>query len=188
MLLSVLVNWKLMLFIVTSVIVYLLQESFLKLWSVCYRHYQIIMFRYHWNHTGHSWVGIFDLLWHLMANVCKLIRICGYWNGHYNDVTMSAIASQITSLTIVYPTVYSDAVQRKHQSSASLVFVRRLHRGPVNSPHKGPVTWKMFPFDDVIMDKWCLGLHCHLISWMLAWWYRGSILTVTYERFLVPGP
>ena len=35
--------------------------------------------------------------------------------AHYNDVIMGAIASQITSLTIVYSTVYSDADQRKHQ-------------------------------------------------------------------------
>ena len=48
--------------------------------------------------------------------------------------------------------VYSDADQRKHQSSASLAFVRGIHRWPVNSPHKGPVTRKMFPFDDVIMS------------------------------------
>ena len=65
---------------------------------------------------------------------------------HYCDVIMGAVASQITSLAIVYSTVYSDADQRKHQSSASLAFV-----GQVNSPHKWPVTWKMFPFDDVIM-------------------------------------
>ena len=46
---------------------------------------------------------------------------------------------------------YSDADQWKHQSSASLAFVRGIHRWPVNSPHKWPVTRKMFPFDDVIM-------------------------------------
>ena len=57
------------------------------------------------------------------------------------------MASQITSLTIVYSTVYSGADQRKHQSSASLAFVRGIHR----APHKGPVRRKMFPFDDVIM-------------------------------------
>ena len=76
------------------------------------------------------------------------------WNigiKHYNDVIMGTIASQITSLTIVNSTVYSGADQRKHQSSASLAFVRGIHRGPVNSPHKWPVTRKMFPFDDVIM-------------------------------------
>ena len=65
---------------------------------------------------------------------------------------MGAIAPQINSLAIVYSTVYSDADQRKHQSSASLAFVWGIHRGPVNSPHKWPVTRKMFPFDDVIMD------------------------------------
>ena len=64
---------------------------------------------------------------------------------------MGAITSQITSLTIVYSTVYSDADQRKHQSSALLAFVRWIHRRPVNSPHKWPVTRKIFPFDDVIM-------------------------------------
>ena len=74
-----------------------------------------------------------------------------WWTVDYDDVIMGAIASQITSLTIVYSIVYSDADQRKHQSSASLAFVRVIHRGPVNSPHKWPVTRKMFPFDDVIM-------------------------------------
>ena len=48
---------------------------------------------------------------------------------HYNDVIMGTMASQITSLTIVYSTVYSGAHQRKHQSSASLAFVRGIHRG-----------------------------------------------------------
>ena len=70
---------------------------------------------------------------------------------HYNDVIMGVLASQITSPTLVYSTVYSGAEQRKHQSSASLAFVRGIQRRPGNSPHKGPVTLKMFPFDDVIM-------------------------------------
>ena len=70
----------------------------------------------------------------------------------YDDVIMGVIASQITSLTIVYSTVYSTADQRNHQSSAPLAFVRGIHRGPVNFPHKWPVTRKMFPFDDVIMN------------------------------------
>ena len=74
-----------------------------------------------------------------------------YLSYHYNDVIMNAMVSQTTSLTNVYSTVYSGADQRKHQSSASLAFVRRIHQWPVNSPHKWPVTRKMFPFDDVIM-------------------------------------
>ena len=71
--------------------------------------------------------------------------------NHYDDVIMTMLASQITSLTVVYSIVYSGVIQRKHQSSASLAFVREIHRGPVNFPHKWPVTRKMFPFDDVIM-------------------------------------
>ena len=86
---------------------------------------------------------------------------------HYNDVIMGAIASQITSLTIVFSIVYSDADQRKHQSSASLAFVRGIHRGPVNSPHKWPVTRKMFPFDDVIMMPRVLYINdVQLMTWV----------------------
>ena len=47
---------------------------------------------------------------------------------HYGDVIMDVITSQITSLTIVYSTFYSGADQSKHQSSASLAFVRGIHR------------------------------------------------------------
>ena len=66
---------------------------------------------------------------------------------------MGAMASQITSLTIINPSVYWGADPRKHQSSASLAFVwPGIHRWPVNSPHKWPVTRKMFPFDDVTMQ------------------------------------
>ena len=71
---------------------------------------------------------------------------------HCNDVIMSAMASQITSLTSVYSTIYLGADQWKHQSSASLAFVWGIHRWSVNSLHKRPVTRKMFLFDDVIME------------------------------------
>ena len=71
---------------------------------------------------------------------------------HYNDVIMTAMVSQITGVSIGCSTVCSGADQRKHQSSASLAFVRGIHRWPVNSPHKWPVTRKMFPFDDVIVN------------------------------------
>ena len=70
---------------------------------------------------------------------------------HYSDVIMGAMTFQITSLTIGYLTIYSGADQRKHQSSASMAFVRGIRRWPVKSPHKWPVTRKMFPFDDAIM-------------------------------------
>ena len=73
---------------------------------------------------------------------------------------MSTMVYQITSLTIVHSTVYSGADERKHQSSASLAFVRGTHRWEVNFPHKAPVTRKMFPFDDIIMGDrmFCLFL------------------------------
>ena len=54
---------------------------------------------------------------------------------HYFDVIMGAIASQITSLTIVFSTVYLDTDQRKYQSSASLPFVRGIHRGAGNAEY-----------------------------------------------------
>ena len=106
----------------------------------------------------------------------------------YSDVIMGAMASQITSLTIVYSTVYSGADHRKHQSSASLAFVRGIHRWPVYSPHKWPVTRKMFPFDDVIIFNllwptiWIVCLHdvlliCNLDSHNIS--IRKWLLKIT---------
>ena len=79
------------------------------------------------------------------------------WHKHYCDVIIGAIGSLITSLTSVYSTIHSGADQRKRQSSASLAFGLGIHRRQVNSPHKCPVTRKMFPFDDVTMKTslWC---------------------------------
>ena len=78
---------------------------------------------------------------------------------------MSVMASQITSLTIVWSTVYSGADQRKLQSSASLAFVRGIHQWPVNSTHKGPVTRKMFPFDYVIMANSLRMIYISSAAW-----------------------
>ena len=109
---------------------------------------------------GHRWPGSNLASWHLKTPwwlrpmvaqmiVCNLF-LCVY---HYSDVIMSAKASQITAVSIVCSTVGSSVGQRKHQSSASLAFVWGIHRWPVNSPHKGSVTRKMFPFDDVTMYR-----------------------------------
>ena len=93
--------------------------------------------------------------WNVMSNFLyrfspwRFLRPVVSWKSIYIENKNN---TQITSLTTVYSSVYSDADQRKHQSSASLAFVREIHRGPVNSPHKWPVTRKMFPFDDVIMN------------------------------------
>ena len=102
-------------------------------------------------------------MYDMYAKYSKIVRM------HYNDVIMTTMGSQITSRTVVYSNVYSDADQRKHQNSASLAFVWDSP-GPVNSPYKGPITRKMFPFDDVIMIWIKLGVHlddfylCKLIS------------------------
>ena len=96
---------------------------------------------------------------------------------HYGDVIMGVLASQITWPTIVYSKVYSGADQRKHQTSASLAFVRGIHRRPVNSPHKWPGTRKMFLFDDGIM-----GTRLQMYGLIMD---RDNILTVNTIKMVV---
>ena len=110
------------------------------------------------------------------------INKCGL-RSHYRDVIMSAMASQITPVSNVCSTVCSRADQRKHQSSVSLAFVMGIHRWPVDSTHKGPVTRKTFPFDDVIM-VWeaytiCCSTHASVRRWyaLLFWLYEKASLT-----------
>ena len=91
---------------------------------------------------------------------------------HHSDVIMGPMASLITSLTIVYSTVYSGADQRKYQSSASLVFVRGIHRWPVNSLHKWPVTRKMFPLDDVIVFIFPTRLITEVLTHKISTWWK----------------
>ena len=115
----------------------------------------------HYWWSERSWViDVKIYVWTICEPLCRFSGMLGEIRAcksnqipreHYNDITMGAMASQTTSLTFVYSTVYSDADQRKHQSSESLAFVRGILRSPVNSPHKGPVTRKLFPFDDVIV-------------------------------------
>ena len=125
------------------------------------------------------------IYWHLFDNHFIVFFI--------SDVIISTVASQITSLMIIYSTVYSCADQGKHQSPVSLAFVRGIHRWPVNSPHKGPVTRKMFPFDDVIISIqtffvcvwiWCDAV-CDVMRWemwcdVMMWWY-GKIRYTIYD-------
>ena len=107
---------------------------------------------------------------------------------HYCGVIMGAMASIITSLTIVYSIVYSDADQRKYESSTTLAFVRGIHRWTVNSPHKRPVTRKMFPFDDVIMIRDPMAAITVYNSSLIAWyvlffylfWYCRFIISCIY--------
>ena len=107
---------------------------------------------------------------------------------------MAAMASPITSLTIVYSTVYAGADQRKHQSSASLAFVGGIRRWQVDSPRKGPVTRKLFPFDDVIksfnyrftISKNSVSFETAIpkFSWYFIWMYE-CLSYVLYKIFLL---
>ena len=108
--------------------------------------------------TNPRWASFGYILYSRMERnlLPKCISIASFYHRygkHYSDVIMSAMASQITSVTIVYITVHSGADKKKNKSSASRAFVRGIHRWPVNSPHKRPVTRKMFPFDDGIMTQ-----------------------------------
>ena len=78
-----------------------------------------------------------------------------------SDVAMGHMTSQITGISTVCSTMRSGAYQTKYQSSKSPFFVRGIHRWPVNSPHKGPVKRKIFPFDNVIMTSWHSKTHTH---------------------------
>ena len=90
------------------------------------------------------------------CTLCLQGRLMSVWYSssswphrqYREDITvtfiMSAMASQITGVSIVCLVVCSGTDQRKHQSSASLAFVRGIHWWPVDSPNKGPVTRKCF--------------------------------------------
>ena len=95
---------------------------------------------------------------------------------------MSAMAFQITGVSIVCSTVGLGADQRKHHSSASLSFVQGIHRWPVNSPHKRPVTRKMFPFDDAIMEFHSSRATC-LINLYCICWYCWNCFNIIYVVF-----
>ena len=110
---------------------------------------------------------------------CSSEDIWSVCESHYSDIIMGAMTSQITSLTIVSSTLYSGVDQRKLQSSASLAFVRGIHRWPVNSPHKWPVTGKTFPFDDVII---MVNVDERVKLWIVVVWV--TILS-THESLLV---
>ena len=106
----------------------------------------IYIYHFLWDKHGHLYPNLWPIMW-------TTFKLHPCETNHYNDVIMGTMASQITSLTIVYSTFYSGANQRKPQSFASLAFVWGNYRGPVNSPHKWPVTRKMIPFDDVIVKS-----------------------------------
>ena len=125
----------------------------------------------------------------------------GLTDYHYNDVIMSAMAFQTTGVSIVYLTVSSGADQGEHESFASLAFVRGIHRWPANSQHKGPVTRKMFPLNDVIMKStldqfmaWCRQVTNPLLQPILTqiyiaiWRHYGSTPLTDMSKLLYATP
>ena len=85
--------------------------------------------------------------------------------NHYIDVIMATMAPKITSLSVVYSTVYSDADQRKHQSSASLAFVWGIHWDRWIPRTKGQLRGKCFhlmtsPCANIIMSELLRELEC----------------------------
>ena len=103
--------------------------------------------KFQWNSNRHFHSGKCNWKYLLQNNGHISLSLMRHCSG----VIISTMASQITSVSIIYSAVYSDADQRKHRSSWSLAFVRGIHRYPVNSPYKGLLTGKMFPFDDVFI-------------------------------------
>ena len=98
-----------------------------------------------WNH---GWRTHLNVLFSAWSNGSFWTICCFIMTSQWSRWQLKSPAS-----LIIYSTVYSGADKRKHQCSASLAFVRGIDWWPVNSPHKWPVRWKMFPFDDVIMLK-----------------------------------
>ena len=112
-----------------------------------------------WTNTGTLYTGPLGIHFREICNeITTYLKIIGLkmQSIHYSDVIMTTIASQITSLTVVYSTVYSDADQRKHQSSTSLAFVWGIHRDRWiprtkdqlrgKCAHLMMSSWKMCPF------------------------------------------
>ena len=100
------------------------------------------------NSIGHTFTIDSCQIWDILQRENnERVRLSLQWRHNERD----GVSNHQPHESIVYSTVYSRRRSKNHQSSAPLVFVRRIHRWPVNSPHKGPVTRKMLPFDDVIM-------------------------------------
>ena len=117
----------------------------------------------------------------ISAMFCVICKVFNCYKFHYDDVIMTTIAYQITSLTVVYSTVYSDADHRKHQSSASLAFVWGIHRDRWIPRTKGQLRGKCFhlmtsscisAIASLTEMDWCcyIGrcLYDHVLNWSMS--------------------
>ena len=125
-----------------------------------------------WKNYNNDWPhGICNFSHNVYMRFCCVLFCCRFVISCWwfpSDFIMSTMESQMTSVSTVYSNVCWGTDQRKHQSSASLAFVREIPRWPVNFPHKRPVTWKMFPLDYVIMPLIHLPWFCRVISLALG--------------------
>ena len=104
--------------------------------------------------------------------------------SHYSAVIRRAMAPQITGSSTVYSIVCSGADRRSHQSSALLTFARGIHRWPVDSPRKGAVTRKIFPYDDFIMPF----VYCRLgdaLLWLFVGWVHRQLSKQPTNSYLI---
>ena len=110
-------------------------------------HYDVIvMYTIHMQQFNHTWDN---------KNASFQSYLCG--KGCYNVISLQWRHNGCDGVSNHQPhgclsIVYWDADQREHESSVPLAFVWGIHRLPVNSPHKWPVTRKIFPSDDVILQ------------------------------------
>ena len=108
---------------------------------------------------------------------------------------MGAMASQITRLTIVYSTVYSGADQRKHQTSASLAFVRGIHRWPVKSVFdtlynlntQGFQTWISKTYELKLVIWYWYRFMSPANTWSIKTWRMKSYFVSTWPSDLRSG-
>ena len=131
-------------------------------------------------------MGMLDLIYGLHFHSHKKKKKTFIFR-QYNDDIMIAMAFHITDVLIVFWTVCSDTDQRKHKSSRSLAFVKGKHRWTVDSPHKGPVRWKMFPFGDVIKYRFCQNCKFLIVNLYMQdpqMSLSGGILTCTVVRHI----
>ena len=124
---------------------------------IWWRHLNVkIDIRYIKANINGNWMSDREWMTGIMLKFHNFTRQKWIKKYHKLIVIMSAMASQITSRTIVYSTIYSGVDQRKHQSFSALAFVRGIHRNRWIPRTQGQYSWpwvarEMFPFDDVIM-------------------------------------
>ena len=124
--------------------------------------------------------------------ICRTIELKGHWvkrlrdadeMTHYGDVIMSAMASQIIGVSIVCPTVRSGADQRKYQCSASLAFVREIHRPQRASGAENVSIWWRHPVFTNVFLKYYLCISRNLLTEIFDWLYRSNWEKIHNARF-----